>query len=63
MTGERLLRISDVRVIVGLSERRIYELLADGQFPAPTRIGTAVRWSLLEVEAWMVERLGERRSA
>lgn len=63
MTGERLLRLRDVCVIIGLGQTRVYELMAARQFPVPTRIGTNVRWSLLEIEAWISERLSERTSA
>ena len=54
----RLLRISEVVALTGLSRSTIYEWSADGRFPPPVRLsGRAVRWVEAEVEAWLRERM------
>lgn len=57
---DRLLRIKDVCALVGLSQSRIFELVAEGAFPRAVRIGGASRYSELEVQAWIAARKQER---
>lgn len=53
-SADRLLRLSDVLFIVGLSRSTVLSLVKRGLFPAPSRItGTrASRWSSADVNAW-----------
>lgn len=51
--SERLLAMKEVAVKVGLSKSTVYGLLRDGQFPAPVRIGVAVRWRESSIDAWI----------
>ena len=54
LSPERLLRLADVRVRVGLGKTSIYEMVAQGLFPKPVRItSAAVRWSEREIDAWI----------
>ena len=50
---DRLLKLSEVMHRVGLGKTRIYELIANGLFPAPHKIFGASRWSEQEVVAWI----------
>lgn len=50
---DRLLRRQEVEKRLGVSRPTIYRLVAAGAFPQPFRIGTAVRWSQREIEAWL----------
>lgn len=48
-----LLRISEVKRIVGLSSATIYRLIRAGKFPNRVAIGTgSVRWKQSEIVAW-----------
>ncbi len=50
----RLLRLSEVVVLTGLSRSSIYRKMRDGSFPEPLKIGMrAVRWRKSEIEAWL----------
>lgn len=60
---DRLLRLVDVRAMVGLSTGRIYELMDKKKFPSQIRIGAASRWSENEVQAWIARRKAERKAA
>lgn len=51
----RLLPMREVRGLVGLSESRIRELIANGRFPAPTyRDGSrCTRWAAGAIRQWL----------
>ena len=52
--GERLLRLRDVLIIVGLSRAHVYNLVKQGLFPRPIALGSnCSRWVHSEVQAWV----------
>ena len=54
---DRLLRRQAVEERTGLSTATIYRKMRGGTFPLARRIGErAVRWSELEIEAWIAGR-------
>ena len=54
---DRFLRLAEVMRLTGLGRSAIYRMMRAGEFPLPFKVGkTAVRWSALEVEAWMANR-------
>ncbi len=58
----RFLRLPEVRSRTGLSRSTIYMRLELGRFPRPVSLGErAVGWIEAEVEAWIRERVEERR--
>ena len=53
----RLLRISEVARLTGLSDSTIYAMVERQEFPAPVRAGRrASRWPLPVVRDWMDSR-------
>jgi prophage regulatory protein len=51
--AQRLLRLAEVSTMIGLKRSSIYRYVADGQFPAPIKVGErSVRWKLADVLAW-----------
>lgn len=50
---DRLLAMKDVATKLDLSKSTIYGLVRDNQFPAPVRIGAAVRWRESDVDRWI----------
>lgn len=51
---DRLLRIVDVKSLVGLGKSKIYALVAEGDFPKPYKLSPkAARWSEREIVAWI----------
>lgn len=60
--ADRLLRIGDVKNLVGLGKTKIYALVAEGGFPRPYKLTPkAARWSEREILEW-IERV-QRGSA
>ncbi len=63
MTLSRFIRISEVQRIVGLSNRRIYKLISDGQFPKPVPVSAhTVAWLEEELAEWKASRIALRDS-
>ena len=57
----RILRRTEVEVKTGFKRAHIYNLMKEGKFPQAKRIGLrAVGWDSLEIEQWVVERLGKQ---
>lgn len=53
----RLIRMRELRGIVGLGHSRIYELVAAAKFPAPVRLSDrAVAWRSDDILAWIDSR-------
>jgi len=49
-----LLRLADVRTLVGISSSTIYKRISDGSFPSPVRISQrSVRWRIEDLEEWI----------
>jgi prophage regulatory protein len=63
LTTDRLLKLSQVLDIAGLSKAMVYRLVREGKFPKPCKPGgIATRWVESEVRAW-VARIKEARAA
>jgi predicted DNA-binding transcriptional regulator AlpA len=61
LVSRRLLRLSDVESLVGLSRSMTYRLISERRIPAQTRVGpTAVRWRAAAILAWQDPRHGLR---
>src|SRR3984885_5951261 len=59
LISRRLLRLSDVESLVGLSRSMIYRLISERRFPAQTRVGLrAVRWRAADILAWQDQVMG-----
>ena len=59
VSPHQLLRLPEVKLMIGLSRSTIYQMIAAGRFPAAVRVGRRARaWRMAEVVAWL-ERLGE----
>lgn len=55
-----MLRIDQVRALVGLSRATIYAKVKDGSFPRPIKLSlNAVAWQRVAVKAWIEERVQE----
>jgi prophage regulatory protein len=57
-----LLRLPQVLARVGLKTTRFYQLVGDGDFPKPVRIGDrAVAWISTEVDEWVTAQAQKPR--
>jgi prophage regulatory protein len=58
----QLLRLPQIMNRIGLRPTRIYELMGDGSFPKPIRLGKrAVAWLESEVDAWILAQAEKPR--
>ncbi|KKA10023.1 hypothetical protein VP02_01415 [Pseudomonas ogarae] len=56
-----IMRREEVERRTGFKRAHIYSLMKEGKFPQAKRIGLrAVGWDSLEIERWVVERLGKQ---
>lgn len=54
---ERLLRRHEVEGLIGLKRSKLYQMVREGVFPKPVRLGSkAVAWRASEVAAWIAQR-------
>ena len=57
----RILRLPAVEAAAGFKKSKIYELVKEGQFPQPVRLGAkSVGWLADEVQAWIAARAAMR---
>lgn len=50
---DRLLRISEVGQMVSLSTSQIYQLVREGDFPRPLKVGASSRWRESDIGRWI----------
>lgn len=60
--GGRILRLPDVKELVGLSRSTIYRLIEQGDFPRAVSLGghKAVGWHESAIEQWIASRPAAR---
>lgn len=46
----------------GLTDKWLYKMIQDGEFPKPIKLGRSSRWLQSEVEVWMQARINESRN-
>jgi prophage regulatory protein len=61
-THLKLLRLPEVKLLVGLSRSTLYLKIARGEFPAPIKLGgRAVAWIAHEIQDWVETRIAATR--
>ncbi len=50
---ERFIKLGEVLLMTGRSKSATYDDIKAGKFPKPIKLGSASRWSLRAVTAWM----------
>nr|WP_063573032.1 AlpA family phage regulatory protein [Luteibacter rhizovicinus] len=55
-TGDRAVKIDVVMDRTGFGRTRVYAMIKNGEFPAPTKFGRQSRWSERAIDAWLSER-------
>ena len=57
MEEDRLVRLPEVVHLCGISRSALYEMISNGEFPVPLRIGArSVGWRFSELQAWIATR-------
>ena len=53
-SGDRLMKLAEVKQKTGLSSSTIYKRIGEGRFPTPLALApNAVRWRESEIDAWI----------
>jgi prophage regulatory protein len=61
-TFDRFLRWPEVQMRVGICRSHVHQLVAQGKFPAPIKLGPrASGWLNSEITVWLEERIAESR--
>jgi prophage regulatory protein len=55
--NDKFIRLQEVTQKIAIKKSKIYQLINDGLFPKPVKIGTMSRWIEREVTEWMVKNL------
>jgi excisionase family DNA binding protein len=54
-----LLKVDQVALMLGLSERTVWRLVETGEIPRPIKLGRSVRWSRSTIERFVTQRAEE----
>ena len=57
---ERLIRLQEILELTALSRATIYRMIAAGDFPEPTKFGSASRWHASVLAEFIATRRPER---
>lgn len=63
LVHDRLIPLSKVQAMVGISRSQIYRLLDEGTLPRPAKVGRRIFFSELELQSWVREKLELREGA
>jgi prophage regulatory protein len=59
--NQRLIRLPQVKAMVGLGRSSIYDRMKRGEFPIPIKVGRVSGWIEAEVQVWISERIQASR--
>lgn len=59
--SQRLLRLPQVKAMVGLGTTAIYDKIKKGEFPPQIKLGRLSGWVEAEVQAWIHEQIQASR--
>ena len=60
--NERIIRLPQVRELVGLGRTAIYGKIKAGDFPKPVKLGRVSGWVESEVQAWINSQIMASRA-
>ncbi|WP_439411876.1 helix-turn-helix transcriptional regulator [Enterobacter ludwigii] len=61
LLNDRLVNMVFITTYTGLSDKWFYQLIQDGKFPKPIKLGRSSRWLKSEIEAWVLQRIAISR--
>ncbi|WP_287497511.1 AlpA family transcriptional regulator [Pandoraea sp. CB10b_02] len=59
--SEKILRLPQVKAMVGLGKTAIYDKIKEGAFPKPIKLGRASGWLEGEVQQWIGKQVEAQR--
>ncbi|CAI2140972.1 Predicted transcriptional regulator [Serratia fonticola] len=61
LMNDKMVDMTFITELTGLSDKWFYKLIKDGAFPKPIKLGRSSRWLQSEVESWLQERIEASR--
>jgi len=61
LSEDQFVNMTFITRLLGVSDKWIYQLIKDGIFPKPIKLGRSSRWLQSEVEAWLQARIDASR--
>jgi len=58
----RLIPLKEVLGRTSTGKTRIYELLAEGRFPQPVRLGRHIAFVESEIDTWILQQMAKRNN-
>ncbi|AHE69296.1 MULTISPECIES: helix-turn-helix transcriptional regulator [Enterobacteriaceae] len=58
-----LIDMAFITTYTGMTDKWFYQLISDGKFPKPIKLGRSSRWYKSEVESWLRQRIADSRGA
>lgn len=62
-TEDPLIDMAFITTCTGMSDKWFYQLISEGKFPKPIKLGRSSRWYRSDVEFWMQQRIADSRGA
>ena len=59
--SQRLIRLPEVKALVGLGTTSIYDKVKKGEFPKQVKLGRLSGWIEAEVEGWISQQIQASR--
>ena len=59
--SQRLIRLPEVKALVGLGTTSIYDKIKKGEFPKQVKLGRLSGWVEAEVEGWISQQIQASR--
>jgi len=56
-----LIDMAFITTYTGMTDKWFYQLISDGKFPKPIKLGRSSRWYKSDVEVWMQQRIAASR--
>ncbi|HGM5324813.1 TPA: helix-turn-helix transcriptional regulator [Serratia marcescens] len=56
-----LIDMTFITTYTGMTDKWFYQLISDGKFPKPIKLGRSSRWYKSEVARWMQARITDSR--
>ncbi|WP_336818906.1 helix-turn-helix transcriptional regulator [Cedecea sp. MMO-103] len=61
LLNDKFVDMEFITELTGLTDKWFYQLIKNGKFPKPIKLGRSSRWLESEVEAWLQQRITDSR--
>nr|WP_233210397.1 MULTISPECIES: AlpA family phage regulatory protein [Lelliottia] len=56
-----LIDMTFITTCTGMTDKWFYQLMSQGRFPKPIKLGRSSRWYKSDVESWLRQRIADSR--